>query len=81
MNGDTEVDQPPIYGSLGVTSPTNQPGGRFRFASWTGSDDTLWLFGGERGDGMIQLLFLCLFSLIKTMAMIFGNLMVLLGLG
>jgi N-acetylneuraminic acid mutarotase len=39
-----------IYGSEGVTSPDNAPGGRVDASSWTDSCGNLWLFGGEGTD-------------------------------
>ena len=35
-----------IYGTLGVPSPNNVPGGRFGSVSWTDSSGNFWLFGG-----------------------------------
>jgi hypothetical protein len=35
------------YGTLGVGSTTNVPGGRFGAVSWTDSAGNLWLFGGS----------------------------------
>jgi N-acetylneuraminic acid mutarotase len=35
-----------VYGTLGVASTTNVPGGRESAVSWTDSSGNLWLFGG-----------------------------------
>ena len=35
-----------VYGTLGIPSGTNLPGGRSRAASWVDSSGHLWLFGG-----------------------------------
>jgi len=40
----------PTYGSLGVASPNNTPGGRVGAISWTDSSGDLWLFGGNGYD-------------------------------
>ena len=38
--------EPGIYGSLGIASPANVPGGREQCASWKDASGNLWLFGG-----------------------------------
>jgi hypothetical protein len=42
--------QPGVYGTLGVASASNVPGGRFGAVSWTDSNGNLWLFGGNGQD-------------------------------
>ncbi|AEU35271.1 Kelch repeat-containing protein [Granulicella mallensis] len=42
--------EPGSYGTLGVTSPLNNPGGREQVASWLDASGSLWLFGGEGID-------------------------------
>ena len=42
-----------VYGSLGVPSPTNAPGGRNWSASWKDSSGNFWAFGGQ-GYVMVQ---------------------------
>ena len=42
--------QPGIYGTLGVASSSNVPGGRAGAISWTDSSGNLWLFGGNGYD-------------------------------
>jgi len=39
-----------IYGTLGVASASNVPGGREGSVSWTDSSGNLWLFGGRGYD-------------------------------
>ncbi|MFX1274266.1 MAG: Kelch repeat-containing protein [Promethearchaeota archaeon] len=47
MSGSTTIDVNGIYGTNGVPSPANLPGGRYGAVSWMDSNDNLWLFGGE----------------------------------
>jgi N-acetylneuraminic acid mutarotase len=42
--------QPGVYGTLGVASSSNVPGGRVGAISWTDSSGNLWLFGGNGYD-------------------------------
>lgn len=51
------IDVTPVYGTQGVESPSNNPGGRgFGSASWLGNDGNLYMFGGigfgffDKGD-------------------------------
>ncbi len=46
VSGSSSVDQPGIYGTKGVSSPTNMPGGRCGSDSWIDVNGNLWLFGG-----------------------------------
>lgn len=46
MSGSTNVNQNGFYGTQGVSSTTNTPGGRHGAVSWTDSSGSLWLFGG-----------------------------------
>jgi hypothetical protein len=48
---DTSVS-PAVYGMLGVPTPGATPGGRYQSQSWTRSDGTVWLFGGNFSDDM-----------------------------
>lgn len=45
------------FGSQGVASPTNVPPGLVNQFSWTGTDGTFWLYGGQNsiGDAMASL--------------------------
>ncbi len=42
--------QPGVYGTLGVASAANVPGGRQYAAGWTDSNGNFWLFGGPGCD-------------------------------
>jgi N-acetylneuraminic acid mutarotase len=48
------VGQPGIYGSLGVPSTANLPGGTESAATWTDKDGNLWLFGTRTDSAGIQ---------------------------
>ncbi len=52
VNGDNIVNQPAVYGTQGVPSPANKPGGRFSAMSWTDPNGNLWLFGGMPNAGV-----------------------------
>ena len=43
--------QPGVYGTKGLASAGNKPGGRNSSAGWTDSDGNLWLFGGITNPG------------------------------
>lgn len=47
VGGASSTNQYGIYGTKGVASPTNFPGGRDRSISWTDPCGNFWLFGGE----------------------------------
>ena len=49
MKGDSGlVDQPPTFGSKGVSAPTNSPGRRgLGCPAWTDTSGNLWMFGGS----------------------------------
>jgi hypothetical protein len=42
--------QPGVYGTEGVPSATNAPGGRYTAVSWTDGSGNFWLFGGTGHD-------------------------------
>lgn len=46
ISGSDEANQGSVYGTKGVSAPTNIPGSRATAASWIDSQDRLWLFGG-----------------------------------
>ncbi|MFC1841344.1 Kelch repeat-containing protein, partial [Thermodesulfobacteriota bacterium] len=46
VSGDDEANRPASYGTKGVVSSTNNPGGRYGSVSWADSKGNLWLFGG-----------------------------------
>lgn len=47
MGGSGTINQRGTYGTLGVSSSNNIPGGRQNSISWTDNDGNLWLFGGN----------------------------------
>jgi N-acetylneuraminic acid mutarotase len=47
VSGSDTVNTVGIYGTLGVPSPSNIPGGRDSAVSWIDSSGNLWLFGGN----------------------------------
>jgi N-acetylneuraminic acid mutarotase len=46
MSGDSTINPPGIYGTKGVTSPSNKPGGRNEGYNWIDNGGNLWLYGG-----------------------------------
>jgi N-acetylneuraminic acid mutarotase len=50
VGGSSTPNQAGVYGTLGVATGTNVPGGRTASATWTDSSGNLWLFGGEGYD-------------------------------
>ncbi|HRG00220.1 MAG TPA: kelch repeat-containing protein [Bacteroidia bacterium] len=46
INGSTSVNQAADYGTQGVPSTTNSPGGREAAMTWTDGSGNFWLFGG-----------------------------------
>src|SRR5580700_4727184 len=53
-NEDTPFDNSdPVYGTQGVASASNTPGGRNSGASWTDHSGNLWLFGGDGLDANV----------------------------
>ena len=46
VTGSGNINTNGIYGSLGVASPTNTPGGRYMAVAWADTSGNLWLFGG-----------------------------------
>lgn len=47
MSGSNTANAPPVWGTLGNGATNNTPGARSGAVSWTGSDGSLWLFGGD----------------------------------
>ena len=47
----TILNQPGVYGGMGVPSPQNHPGSRDSAVSWTDTSGNFWLFGGFGYDG------------------------------
>jgi len=50
MGGSTQVDQPGVYGTEGVSAAANIPSNRYAAATWADSIGNLWLFGGYAFD-------------------------------
>jgi N-acetylneuraminic acid mutarotase len=52
MGGDSTVGdsgaRPAVYGTIGIPSPENTPGGRDSAAGWSDTKGKFWLFGGEQ---------------------------------
>jgi len=46
VGGSDVVTQEASYGTKGVSSPTNMPGGRSSSMSWMDTNGNLWMFGG-----------------------------------
>jgi hypothetical protein len=44
------VPRPGAYGTLGVTSSANAPGGRSAASSWSDASGNIWIFGGQGYD-------------------------------
>jgi len=55
MGGSDTWDPSGDYGSLGVTTATNTPPGRYNSAAWLDQSKKLWLFGGGIFSGGSQL--------------------------
>ena len=47
VNGPGTINPPPVYGTQGVPSPLNNPGGRgWAPSSWVDQNNNLWMFAG-----------------------------------
>ncbi len=46
VNGSNISDQPTIYGTMGVSNPTNMPGARWSYTHWKDGDGNFCMFGG-----------------------------------
>ena len=47
ISGSNSINQNGIYGTQGIASSSNIPGGRYNSISWIDSNNNLWLFGGN----------------------------------
>src|ERR1700735_1894830 len=56
IKGSTMTGMSGIYGTLGVSGATNNPGARQPGATWTDSSGDLWLFGGYGQDSAASVL-------------------------
>ena len=50
MNGSKTADTPPVFGTQGVASASNTPGGRGGSGSWIDASGNLWIYGGMGYD-------------------------------
>jgi N-acetylneuraminic acid mutarotase len=50
ISGGIAADLGGVYGTLGVPSTTNMPGGRYFTSSWIDRDGDFWVFGGDGLD-------------------------------
>lgn len=46
LNGANTQNPPAAFGTIGVSSPTNSPGGRYSGASWRDPQGNFWMYGG-----------------------------------
>lgn len=53
MHGSNTPNSAGVYGSLGVSAPSNEPGAREFTASWTDAAGNFWMFGGYSGQGYL----------------------------
>lgn len=51
--GHRQVDQSPVFGTLGVAASTNSPGAVFAPATWTDAQGNFWLFSGDIGHNAL----------------------------
>ena len=51
INGSISINQPSVYGVLGVSDPLNNPGGRWSYCKWKDLQGNFWLFGGLSAKG------------------------------
>jgi hypothetical protein len=54
VSGSQLVNQSGSYGTLGTTSASNVPGGRYYSSAWLGKDGSFWLYGGAGFDSTGQ---------------------------
>jgi hypothetical protein len=55
LSGNTTRNQAGNYGTKGIASPNNIPGGRDSSMSWIDSQNNLYLFGGNGMDSLGKL--------------------------
>jgi len=54
MTGSSTAGSAGVYGTLGVASASNTPGGRESAARWTDTSGNFWLFGGDTNPALAQ---------------------------
>lgn len=47
ISGDSTFNSSAIYGTIGVSDPSNKPGAREHLVSWRDSVNNFWIFGGK----------------------------------
>lgn len=52
MKGDTSYGAAPVYGTMGVSSPSNFPGARICYSRWKDNNGDFWIFGGSNNGGL-----------------------------
>ncbi len=52
--GSSRVNQNGVYGTRGVASPNNIPGGRYGSAGWVDTSGNIWIFGGTQGSALFN---------------------------
>ena len=55
VSGTNVVNQPGVYGTLGLAAAANVPSGRREAVGWIDSSGNLWLFGGGYGQSLYML--------------------------
>ncbi len=50
VSGSNSINQPGVYGTMGIASALNMPGARYNSISWSDSNGDIWLFGGRAYD-------------------------------
>jgi N-acetylneuraminic acid mutarotase len=56
MNGPNRLNQPAVYGTLGVPAAGNTPGQRTNPASWVDKNGHFWLFSGDSSNELWEYL-------------------------
>lgn len=51
MHGTDTLNVPPVYGTTGVSAPSNRPGSLEGSACWTDAAGNFWMFGGSLYNG------------------------------
>lgn len=51
MHGDNTINEPGVYGTVGVANSANKPGARQDAFGWKDREGNLWLFGGTATGG------------------------------
>ena len=54
VSGPDLANQAAVYGTQGVASASNTPGGRYGADVWTDSQGNVWLFGGQASSGLLS---------------------------